>query len=45
MRFSFEGNPIEQVDSYKYLGVFLSYKKKGLKNILLTSRKTQTAPL
>ena len=24
MRFSFEGNPIEQADSYKYLGVFLS---------------------
>ena len=31
MRFSFEGNPIEQVDCYKYLGVFLSYKKKRFK--------------
>ena len=31
MRFSFEGNPIEQVDSYKYLGVFLSCKKNRFK--------------
>ena len=28
MKFNFEGKPIEQVDSYAYLWVFLSCKKK-----------------
>ena len=43
--FTFEGKYIEQVDSYKYLGIIISGSQNRFKNISATWRIKQIAQL